>query len=296
MALTPQAFQFVSDFVRREAAIVLEPGKEYLVESRLAPVARKAGFPTLDAFLDHIRTAPRSSPLMYQIVDALTTNETLFFRDHHPFEALKKEILPRLIEARKSVRKLSIWSAAASTGQEAYSLAMLLRENFPMLASWDVRILGTDLSTTVLEQAKSGSYSQLEVNRGLPAPLLVKYFEKADGRWIIKEDLRRMCEFRAMNLTTPWPMMSPFDLIFIRNVLIYFDQATKQGILKRMRGVLLPHGSLFLGTAETTINLDPEWVPTKVGNTTVFRVLGKGGAPATTAAPASAPPVAPRAA
>ncbi|MBK7369430.1 MAG: protein-glutamate O-methyltransferase CheR [Candidatus Eisenbacteria bacterium] len=285
MALTPQAFQFVSDFVRREAAIVLEPGKEYLVESRLAPVARKAGFPTLDAFLDHIRTAPKSSPLFYQIVDALTTNETLFFRDHHPFEALKKDILPQLIESRKGVRKLSIWSAASSTGQEAYSLAMLIRDQFPQIASWNVRILGTDLSTTVLDQAKSGSYSQLEVNRGLPAPMLIKYFDKVDGRWVIKEDLRKMCEFRAMNLTTPWPMMQPFDLIFIRNVLIYFDTATKQGILKRMKTVLLPHGSLFLGTAETTINLDPEWVPVKAGNTTVFRV---GGAAAATGASAGA--------
>ena len=274
MALTMQAFQFVSDLVRREAAIVLEPGKEYLVESRLAPVARKAGFPTLDAFLEHIRTAPKSSPLFYQIVDALTTNETLFFRDHHPFEALKKDILPQLIESRKAVRKLSIWSAASSTGQEAYSLAMLIRDQFPQIASWNVRILGTDLSTTVLDQAKSGSYSQLEVNRGLPAPMLIKYFDKVDGRWVIKEDLRKMCEFRAMNLTTPWPMMQPFDLIFIRNVLIYFDTATKQGILKRMKTVLLPHGSLFLGTAETTINLDPEWVPVKAGNTTVFRVAG----------------------
>lgn len=274
MALTMQAFQFVSDLVRREAAIVLEPGKEYLVESRLAPVARKAGFPTLDAFLEHIRTAPKSSPLLYQIVDALTTNETLFFRDHHPFEALKKDILPQLIESRKAVRKLSIWSAASSTGQEAYSLAMLIRDQFPQIASWNVRIIGTDLSTTVLDQAKSGSYSQLEVNRWLPAPMLIKYFDKVDGRWVIKEDLRKMCEFRAMNLTTPWPMMQPFDLIFIRNVLIYFDTATKQGILKRMKTVLLPHGSLFLGTAETTINLDPEWVPVKAGNTTVFRVAG----------------------
>lgn len=274
MALTPQAFQFVADLVRREAAIVLEAGKEYLVESRLAPVARKNEFATLDAFLDHMRTVPRTSPLLYQIVDALTTNETLFFRDHHPFEALKKEIIPQLIETRGNLRKLSIWSAASSTGQEAYSLAMMLRENFPQLGSWNIRILGTDLSTTVLDQARSGSYSQLEVNRGLPAPLLVKYFEKVEGRWVIKEDLRKMCEFRTMNLTTPWPMMQPYDLIFIRNVLIYFDQETKAGILKKMKAVMLPHGSLILGTAETTINLDPEWAPVKVGNTTVFRLGG----------------------
>ncbi|MCC6650617.1 MAG: hypothetical protein IT348_05670 [Candidatus Eisenbacteria bacterium] len=129
----------------------------------------------------------------------------------------------------------------------------------------------------MLDQARSGSYSQLEVNRGLPAPLLVMDFEKIEGRWVIKEDLRKMCEFRAMNLTTPWPMMQPFDLIFIRNVLIYFDQETKAGILKKMKAVMLPHGSLILGTAETTINLDPEWAPVKVGNTTVFR-LGKAAA------------------
>lgn len=270
MALSPQAFRFVSDLVRREAAIVLEDGKEYLVEARLSPVARRAGHPTLDAFITALQRAPAGSPLVHEVVDALTTNETLFFRDHHPFEALRTIIVPRLIEARGHVRKLNIWSAASSTGQEAYSIAMLLREHFPQLSSWNVNILGTDLSSTALEQARSGSFSQLEVNRGLPAVFLVKYFKKEEGRWNLKEDVKRMCEFRSMNLSQPWPMLPPMDLIFIRNVLIYFDLQTKTGILKRMKGCLLPHGLLFLGTAETTINLDADWKPVKVGNTTAF--------------------------
>lgn len=271
MALSPQAFTFVADFVRREAAIVLEAGKEYLVEARLAPVARRAGFPNLEAFLTDLQKAPRTSPHFMMVVDALTTNETLFFRDHHPFEAMRQHVLPSLLESRAHVRKLNIWSAASSTGQESYSLAMLIREHFPQMSGWDVKITGTDVSPTALDQARSGSYSQLEVNRGLPAPLLIKYFTKVESRWLVKDELRRMCEFKPLNLIQPWPLMPAFDLIFIRNVLIYFDIPTKAAILKRMKGCLLPHGLLFLGTAETTINIDPEWSPVKVGNTTAFR-------------------------
>lgn len=275
MALTPQAFKYVSDLIRQEAAIVLEPGKEYLVESRLSPVARRAGFASLEAFVADMQRDLRGGPHLRDVVDALTTNETLWFRDHHPFEALRTVVLPKLIESRASTRRLNIWSAASSTGQEAYSIAMMLREHFPQLASWNVSILGTDLSAAALEQARSGSYSQLEVNRGLPAVFLVKYFKKEEGRWNLKEDLRRMCEFRSLNLAQPWPMLPPMDLIFIRNVLIYFDLQTKTNILRRMRGCLLPHGLLFLGTAETTINLDTEWKPTKVGNTVAFSLGGQ---------------------
>lgn len=271
MPLRQDQFTFVCQMVRAEAAIVLEAGKEYLVESRLLPVARRENHPSLESYLDAVMRTPSGHPMRYQIVDALTTNETLFFRDFHPFEALRTEIVPKLIEQKGSTRKITIWSAAASTGQEAYSIGMLLRENFPQLASWDVRILGTDLSTTTLEAAKQASYSQLEVNRGLPATYLVKYFNKADGRWNLKDDIRRMAEFRPMNLIQPWPAMPPFDLVFMRNVLIYFDTATKQQILGRIKKVLLPHGMLFLGTAETTINIDPEWAPTPVGRTTVFQ-------------------------
>lgn len=265
------SFAFVADLVRREAAIVLEPGKEYLVESRLLPVARREKFPDLATFLAAVMRSPEKSPMRYLVVDALTTNETLFFRDFHPFEALRTVVFPELLPKRAHVRKLNIWSAAASTGQEAYSIAMLLREHFPETATWDIKILGTDLSTTTIAQARSGSYSQLEVNRGLPAVYLAKYFTKCDERWMVNADLRKMVEFKQMNLIVPWPMLPAFDLIFIRNVLIYFDTTTKTNILNRMHNCLLPHGLLFLGTAETTINLDAGWAPTKVGATVAFK-------------------------
>jgi chemotaxis protein methyltransferase CheR len=271
MPLKPEHFAFVSAFLKSEAAIVLEPGKEYLVESRLGPVARREGHATLDAFLEVAAKSPARSPVRHMIVDALTTNETLFFRDFHPFEALRTEIIPALLRRRVTVRRLNIWSAASSTGQEAYSIAMLLLEHFPQLAGWDVKILGTDLSTTVVEHARCGSYSQLEVNRGLPAPLLVKYFQSIDDRWIVKPELRKLTEFKPMNLIQPWPIMPPFDLIFLRNVLIYFDPASKKQILKRLKGCLLPHGVLFLGAPETTLTIDPEWEPVTIGKTVAFR-------------------------
>lgn len=276
MPVRPDHFAFVSKMVRADAAIVLEAGKEYLVESRLLPVARREGHPSLDAFIEAAMKSAPGAPIRYKIVDALTTNETLFFRDFHPFEALRQEILPKLIESRARERRIHIWSAAASTGQEAYSIAMLIRENFPQLLTWDIKIIGTDLSTTTLEAARAGSYSQLEVNRGLPASLLVKHFDQVDGRWVIKESLRRMTDFRQMNLIQAWPLMPKFDLIFIRNVLIYFDTATKQQILGKIKGSLLADGLLFLGTAETTINIDPEWTPMPVGKSTVFRLRKPG--------------------
>jgi chemotaxis protein methyltransferase CheR len=271
MGVDALSFAFVADLVRREAAIVLEPGKEYLVESRLLPVARREKYPDLTSFLAAVMKSPEKSPLRYLVVDALTTNETLFFRDFHPFEALRTTVLPELLPKRAHVRKLNIWSAAASTGQEAYTIAMIIREHFPEVAGWDIKIMGTDLSTTTIAQARSGSYSQLEVNRGLPAMYLAKYFTKCDERWLVKDELRRMCEFKQMNLAMPWPMLPPFDLIFIRNVLIYFDAPTKTNILGRMHNCLLPHGLLFLGTAETTINLDAGWAPVKVGATVAFK-------------------------
>jgi len=174
---------------------------------------------------------------------------------------------------RAAQRRISIWSAACSTGQEPYSLAMMIRENFPQLATWNVSILATDLSPTVLTQARAGSYNQFEVNRGLPAPYLFKYFQKQADRWVIKEDIRRMIEFRPMNLIEPWPIFPPFDIVLIRNVMIYFDVPTKQTILKKIRACLQPQGSLFLGTAETTINLDPAWTPTTHGKATVYRLI-----------------------
>lgn len=271
MAITTHEFDYVRDLARRTAAIVIDPGKEYFIESRLAPLIASQGCKTLTELIALIRKNPTASALHAKTIDALTTNETFFFRDFQPFEALRKDIIPKLIEQRASKRNLTIWSAACSTGQEPYTLAMLLRENFPELASWNVSILATDISPTVLAQAKEGSYNQFEVNRGLPAPLLIKYFNKRGDRWYVNDDLKRGIEFRPMNLIEPWPIFMPFDIVLIRNVMIYFDVPTKQAILKKIRACLQPQGTLFLGTAETTLNLDPTWDAVSYGNTTVYQ-------------------------
>lgn len=271
MALSKADFDYIAQLVRNEAAIVLEPGKEYLVVNRLTPLAEQEGFGTLENFIGKLRSETTINGLHHKSIDALTTNETSFFRDFHPFEALRKEILPRLIAERASTRQLTIWSAACSTGQEPYTLAMLMEEHFPELANWKVTILATDLSPTVLKAAAAGHYSQFEVNRGLPAMYLVKYFTKNGDRWHIKAGLKKNIQFRPLNLVQPWPILAPCDLIFIRNVMIYFEVDIKKNILKRVRNCLLPHGYLFLGTAETTINLDPEFVPLPVGRTIVYQ-------------------------
>jgi chemotaxis protein methyltransferase CheR len=279
MALSSANFQYIQEFARDTAAIVLEPGKEYLVETRLGPIAKQSGFNTLDDFINQLKSNRAVTPFHDQTIDALTTNETSFFRDFHPFETLRQHVLPRLIEQRAGLRKLSIWSAASSTGQEPYTLGLLLKEHFPQLAGWNISILATDLSPTVLAQAKQGTYSQLEVNRGLPAPYLVKYFNKVDTKWVVKDEVKKLIEYRQMNLVKPWPIMPVFDIVFIRNVMIYFDVETKKGILKRIRQCLQPQGCLFLGTAETTMNIDPEWTPTTLGKATVYQVRKTGGTP-----------------
>jgi chemotaxis protein methyltransferase CheR len=255
MMIKSADFNYLSNLVRERSAIVLEPGKEYLVEARLTPLAQRQGFDTLDAFIAHLR-AHRYNGTHRKVVEAMTTNETTFFRDVYPFEMLKKVILPTLIEKRQATRSLNIWSAACSSGQEPYSIAMLLRENFPLLAGWDVRILATDISQEMLERTRAGRYTQLEINRGLPASLLVKYFERQGLEWQIKPELRSMLEVRELNLVEPWTLLPQMDVIFIRNVMIYFDVETKKLILRMLRQVLRPGGYLFLGGAETTLNLD----------------------------------------
>ena len=276
MALSKTDFEYVAQLVRREAAIVLEAGKEYLVENRLSPLAEQEGFVTLGNLIEKLRSAPVNG-LHHKCVDALTTNETSFFRDFHPFETLRKEILPKLIELRGPARQLTIWSAACSTGQEPYTLAMLIRENFPQLATWKISIIATDLSPTVLKIAEEGCYSQFEINRGLPAAYLIKYFTKQGDRWYIKPEVKQLVQFRPMNLIHPWPILPPFDLVFIRNVMIYFDVDTKKSILKRIRNCLMPHGYLFLGTAETTVNIDAEFQPATFNRTVVYQKVKTAG-------------------
>ena len=259
MSISPGDFEFVRTMVRTQAGIVLEPGKEYLVESRLEPLARREGLASLEELVAKLQT-PFAAALNQQVVDAMTTNETTFFRDVEPFEVLRKFVLPEIIERNKATRRLGIWYAASSTGQEPYSVSLLIQEHFPQLLQWDLQQLATDISPSVLARAREGVYSQVEINRGLPANYLVKYFEKQGNKWRLKDPVRKMVRYEELNLIRPWPAMAPVDIVMIRNVMIYFDVDVKRQILSRIQKILRPGGYLFLGGAETTMSLDDSFV------------------------------------
>lgn len=268
MTLSAHEFQFVSSLVRREASIVLEPGKEYLVEARLLPLARKAGLGSVTEFL--LRAQGATGRLDRDgIVDALTTNETSWFRDREPFSAMTDMVIPQLVKSRGPLRSMRVWSAASSSGQEPYTLAILLKENLP--AGWTFEILGTDISTEMLARAEGGRYSQLEVNRGLPAPLLVKHFIRVGPEWEVAAPIRKAVTFKRLNLAAPFPAMPAFDVVFLRNVLIYFDVETKRAVLRRIRTLLKPDGWLFLGAAETTMGIDDGFERVVTGRTSAYR-------------------------
>lgn len=251
--LSEQQFSALSTLLKDETAVVLETGKEYLVESRLSSLMREEGYPTLSDLIEVVLR--RSDPALNQkVLLALTTNETSFFRDLTPFDLLKTTIIPELIKSRESTKTLTIWSAACSTGQEPYSLALLLKENFPDLASWKVKILASDLNPNVVAKAKNGIYSSLEVNRGLPIQLLIKYFTQKGEAFQISDEVRAMISFFQQNLISPWPK-EQVDIFFMRNVLIYFDVETKRHIFEKVKSVLAPDGYLFLGTAETPFRI-----------------------------------------
>jgi chemotaxis protein methyltransferase CheR len=264
-------FAYVRDLVRDSAAIVLDAGKEYLVETRLEPLARSEGFATLESLVNALRGG-REIELRRKVVDRMATKETSFFRDLHPFEALKHSILPEFIARRGGERALNIWCGACSSGQEPYSIMMLLREYFPAIAEWNIQLLATDLSATVLARAREGVYSQLEVNRGLPATMLVKYFEKNGTDWRVRDRIRRSVEFRELNLARDWPDMPRMDIIFLRNVMIYFNVESKRSILAQLRRVLRPDGYLILGAAETTYGLDDAYERVVFGKTAAYRL------------------------
>ncbi len=268
--LNTNAFEYICTLVRDKSAIVLEPSKTYLVESRLNPVARANGLASIDDLVEALRK-PNSTKLTQAVIEAMTTNETSFFRDLHPFDALKSTIVPGLMEARSRERVLNIWSNACSSGQEVYTIAMLLKENFPDLGGWKVRLVASDLSTQILDKAREGIFNQTEVNRGLPLPMLLKYFQKNGLTWQIKEEIRKMVEFRQVNLVETFPQLPPMDIVFLRNVLIYFAPETKRDILQKVRKVMRPDGVLFLGGAETTMNLDVPFVREQVGKATVYK-------------------------
>lgn len=259
MPISAQTFEYIRQLVLSRSAIVLDTGKEYLVDSRLSALAKSHGFSSLDEFASALSSAPFGS-MHRQTIESMTTNETSFFRDIHPFDALKNEIIPDILARNATSKTISIWCGAASSGQEPYTVAMLLRENFPQLRNWKVTFIASDLSNAVLAKARSGRYSQLEVNRGLPAPFMVKYFTRAGTEWVINEDIRAMIDFRELNLIERWTPMPKLDLVMMRNVLIYFDVATKKAILSKIRNVMDPVGYLMLGGAETTMGLDDQFV------------------------------------
>lgn len=271
MSLDAGDFDYVCTLLREQSGMMLEPGKEYLVKTRVTPVAKQAGYGSLKDLIAQLRGRPLNH-LHMQVVEAMMTHETQFFRDSHPFDALKTTILPELIKKRSAARQLRVWCAAAATGQEPYSVAMLLAEAFPDLSSWIVQCIASDLSAEVLDRARQGYYRQSEVDRGLPQPLLAKYFRRHGPQWQIAEQIRRRVEFRNINLVLAWPYLPPMDIIFLRNVLIYMDVETRRDILGRVRKLLKPDGYLFLGSTETTVNVDTAFQQVQIDKTVCYQL------------------------
>ena len=247
-------FDFLCKLLKDRSGLVLARDKSYLLESRLLPVARKHGHKSLDDLVHAVRARPNGD-LTREIIEAMTTNESFFFRDIKPFDQFKTFVLPQLLKARASRRQVRIWSAACSSGQEPYSLAMLLLEHQPKLTEWAVEILATDISTEILERARAGLYSQFEVQRGLPIQYLMKYFKQQGERWLIDPSIRDRVRFRQFNLLDDPASLGTFDVVFCRNVLIYFDQPTKTAVLDRIWQVMSPDGFLYLGGAETVLGI-----------------------------------------
>ncbi|NKY38565.1 CheR family methyltransferase [Cellulomonas septica] len=267
MSLAPDAFAYVAELVARRAGINLDAGKEYLVESRLQPLAQRAGHTRVDTYVRELRTGEREADVR-AVVDALTTNETSFFRDGAPFRALAEHVVPALRGEGGSLPRLRVWSAACSTGQEPYSIAMTLADAVPDTA---VEIVATDINATVLDRASQGVYSRLETNRGLPTPMLVRHFEADGTGWRVRDHLRRQVTFLRHNLLDAPPFGGGFDVVFLRNVLIYFDLPVKQAVLDRVLAAMRPGGFLVLGAAETTIGLDDGWERVPVERGAVYR-------------------------
>ncbi|GAK46473.1 CheR methyltransferase, SAM binding domain protein [Tepidicaulis marinus] len=254
-------FEYLAKFLKERSGLVLTPNKEYLIESRLLPIARDNGFEDIEGLVGAMR--PGAVALLEQVTEAMTTNESFFFRDKTPFEMFEKVILPHLLDSRSGTKRFRIWCAAASTGQEPYSLAMQMKEMGHKLANWRQEIIGTDLSADVLRRAKLGKYTQFEVQRGLPIQLLVKYFKQIGHDWEISPDIRSMVQYRKLNLLEEFSALGQFDVVFCRNVLIYFDQQTKAQVLERIAKQLAPDGFLVLGAAETVIGITKAFKPLK---------------------------------
>jgi len=271
------AIAYLKRLVHRAAAIVLTGDKDYLVTTRLAPIVEEEGLPTFEALVAKLdATGPGVTRLRQKVVDAMTTNETSFFRDGHPFETLRNKILPAIAAEPPADRTLSIWSAACSTGQEIYSIAMVLQSLAQRFAGWSINLVATDISAPVVERAKEGRYSDLEVSRGVSETDLKRWFRRVGTEWQVRDELKRDVTFRTLNLIDPWPALPTFDIVFLRNVLIYFEVETKKKILGRIAGTMRPGGLLFLGGVESTLNLSDRFAEVQLGRSTCFRRLPGG--------------------
>ncbi len=252
---------------------VLDASRDYLFDTRLTRILRNQGMAHLDELIRKLR-AQKNPALEREVAEAMTINETSFFRDLLPFDLLRLELLPKIIEARRFHRTLRLWSAACATGQESYSLAMMLLEHFPMLVSWDIAIEGTDFSSEVVERARAGRYHRIEINRGLRARHIVRYFDHAGESWNVKPEVRKLCNFRQANLcgpSLPFNRASDrFDVIFLRNVMLYFDQPTRRTLLAGIHRLLAPDGILFLGSSEQPADM-ALWTPVLAGGTCYYR-------------------------
>jgi chemotaxis protein methyltransferase CheR len=258
--VTPLDYEYLRKLLKERSGLDLSADKQYLVESRLVPLARRVGLAGIPELVQKMKGGGADA-LTAEVVEAMTTNETFFFRDKIPFDHMRETILPALTKARANRRSLRIWSAASSTGQEPYSIAMLLREAGQALAGWRIEIVATDLAQSVLEKSKAGMFSQFEVQRGLPIQMLVKYFTQVGELWQLNADIRGMVQHRQLNLLQDFSHLGMFDVIFCRNVLIYFDQDTKAAIFERLAKQLDPDGMLMLGAAESVVGITDAFKP-----------------------------------
>lgn len=260
--MTPDEFEYLSSMLYERSGLVLSKEKMYLLETRLTPLTRKHGIEDLPQLVAKLRNGG-GEPLLNEVVDAMTTNETFFFRDKSPFDQFKDTVLPNLIKDRSKTKSFRIWCAACSTGQEPYSISMLLKEEAVRLAGWRTEIVATDLSKEAMDKAKVGLYSQFEVQRGLPVQFMVKYFKQMNETWQIDSAIRAMVNFRPLNLLKDFQSLGTFDVVYCRNVLIYFDRDTKAAVLDRIHKVIAKDGYLFLGGSETVLGITDNFRPIK---------------------------------
>lgn len=269
--LVPADHEMLRTLVRQRAGIVIDRSRDYFIDLRIAALAADEGFADAPALLEALRTEESWGVLHRRAAEALAIAETSWFRDVHPFEALRRQVVPELLHRRADRRELRIWSAACASGQEPYSVAMLLREHFPQLDGWRVRLLGSDFSAHMLRRTREGLYSQIEVNRGLPAQSLVRWFRREGLDWRLRDELRGTVELREINLTAPLPMLPKQDVVLLRNVLLYFDGPTRRAVLSAVHGLLADDGLLFLGGGETTLAMDDSFEPVTLGRSTAWR-------------------------